>query len=84
MYKEYICVGWNGTLSSEYEDTSLTNTLGDLNLAYNLKKDKTYEYTVTSDDEVVHTENGTYSINNNEVVCTNTENKVTTFIVLNM
>ena len=80
MYKEYICIGWNGTLSSEYEDTSLTNTLGDLNLAYNLKKDKTYEYTVTSDDEVVHTENGTYSINNNEVVCISENGQISTFV----
>lgn len=80
MYKEYICISWNGTLSSEYEDTSLTNTLGDLNLTYNLKEDNTYVYTVTSDGEVVHTENGTYSMNNNEVICTNDNKKKTTFI----
>lgn len=80
MYKDYICIKWNGTLSNEYEDTSLTNTLGDLNLTYNLKEDNTYEYTVTSDGEVVHTENGTYSINNNEVICTNEDKKVTTFV----
>lgn len=80
MYKDYICIKWNGTLSNEYEDTSLTNTLGDLNLTYNLKEDNTYVYTVTSDGEVVHTENGTYSINNNEVICTNEDKKVTTFV----
>lgn len=80
IYKEYICIRWNGKLSKEYEDTELTNILGDLNLTYNLKEDKTYEYTVTSNGEVVHTENGTYSINNDEVICTNFENKVTTFI----
>ena len=80
IYDNYIGSWWNGTLSNEYEDTSLTNTLGDLNLTYNLKKDKTYEYTVTSDGEVVHTENGTYSINNDEVICTNENKQVTTFI----
>lgn len=80
MYKEYICIKWNGTLSNEYEDTSLTSILGDLNLTYNLKEDNTYEYTVTSNGEVVHTENGTYSINNNEVVCINKDKKITTFI----
>ena len=80
MYKDYICIKWNGTLSNEYEDTSLTNTLGDLNLTYNLKEDNTYEYTVTSEGEVVHTENGTYSINDNEVICTNEDKQVTTFI----
>lgn len=80
MYKDYICIKWNGTLSNEYEDTSLTNTLGDLNLTYNLKEDNTYKYTVTSNEEVVHTENGTYSINNKEVVCTNEDKQITTFI----
>ena len=54
--------------------------LGDLNLTYNLKEDNTYVYTVTSDGEVVHTENGTYSINNDEVICTNDDNINTTFI----
>lgn len=58
--------------------------LGDLNLEYNFYEDKTYKYTVTSDGEVVYNKNGTYSINNNEVICTNTKNKITTFIVLNM
>lgn len=80
IYDNYIGSWWNGTLSNEYEDTSLTNTLGDLNLTYNLKKDKTYEYTVTSDGEIVHTENGTYSINDNEAICTNENNINTTFI----
>ena len=80
MYKEYICISWNGTLSNKYEDVSLINTIGDLNLTYNLKEDKTYEYTVTSDGEIVYTENGTYSINNDEVICTNEDNVNTTFI----
>ena len=80
MYKEYICISWNGTLSNKYENVSLINTIGDLNLTYNLKEDKTYEYTVTSDGEIVYTENGTYSINNDEVICTNEDNVNTTFI----
>ena len=83
MYKEYICISWNGTLSNKYEDVSLINTIGDLNLTYNLKEDKTYEYTVTSDGEIVYTENGTYSINNDEVICTNEDNVNTTFININ-
>ena len=33
-------------------------------MSIEFKEDNTYEYTVTSDGEVVHTENGTYSINN--------------------
>lgn len=80
IYDNYIGSWWNGTLSKSYENTTLTSMLGDLNLEYGFNEDKTYKYTVTSGEEVVHTENGTYSINNNEVVCTNTENKRITFI----
>ena len=80
IYDNYIGSWWNGILSKSYENTTLTSRLGDLNLEYNFNEDKTYEYTVTSNGEVVHTENGTYSINNDEVICTNFENKVTTFI----
>lgn len=80
MYKDYICISWNGILSGTYEDILLTYTLGDLNLAYNLNKDKTYEYTVTSDGKIVHTENGTYSINGDKLTCTSNEGKVITFI----
>ena len=29
MYKEYICISWNGTLSNKYEDVSLINTIGE-------------------------------------------------------
>lgn len=80
LYKNYIGVFWNGTLPQIYEDTTITNTIGDLLLAYNFKEDKSYEYTVTSNNEIVHTENGTYTINNNEVVCTSEESVLTTFI----
>lgn len=80
LYKDYICILWNGTLSKTYDDTTITNTVGDLLLTFNFKEDKTYEYTVTSNNEIVHTENGTYEINDNEVVCTSEEGVVTTFI----
>ena len=80
MYKDYICISWNGILSSTYENISLTSTLGDLNLTYNLNKDKSYEYTVTSEGKIVHTENGTYLINDGKLTCTSNEGKVITFI----
>lgn len=81
IYKDYICVKWNGRLSKDYTNTSITNTLGeDLILTYNLKTDKTYEFIVTSNDEVVDTEYGTYSINGNEITCTSNEGQITTFI----
>lgn len=80
IYDNYIVSLWEGVLSKTYKDTIITNTLGDLILTYNFKEDKTYEYTVTSNNEIVHTENGTYTINIKEVVCTSEEGVVTTFI----
>ena len=56
------------------------HALGDLSLTYNFKEDKSYEYTVSSNNEIVHTENETYEINDNEVICTSEEGVVSTFI----
>ena len=80
LYNNYICIIWNGLLPKTYEDTTITNTLGDLLLTYNFKEDKSYEYTVTSSNEIVNTENGTYTVNDNEVICTKEDGVVTTFI----
>lgn len=81
VYNKYIGSWWKGTLSKTYENTTITNMIMDyLSLTYNFKEDKTYEYTVTSNNEIVHTENGTYEINDNEVVCTSKEGVATTFI----
>lgn len=71
---------WEGVLSITYKDTTITNILGDMILTYNFKENKTYEYTVTSNNKIVHTENGTYTINGKKVVCTSEEGIVTTFI----
>ncbi len=80
IYDNYIGSWWSGTLSKSYENTTLTSILGDLNLEYSFKEDKTYEYTVTSNEEVVNTEIGTYSIIDNKVICTSEDGVTTTFI----
>ena len=80
IYDNYIVSLWEGVLSITYKDTTITNILGDMILTYNFKEDKTYEYTVTSNNKIVHTENGTYTINGKKVVCTSEEGIVTTFI----
>lgn len=80
LYKNYICIMWKGTLSKTYKNATITNTLGDLLLTYNFKEDKSYEYTVTSNNEIVNTEHGTYTVNDNEVICTSEDNVTTTFI----
>lgn len=80
VYDKYIGSWWEGILPKTYENTTTKNYLGDLILSINFKEDKSYEYIVTSNNEIVHTEHGTYTINGNEVVCTSEEGGVTTFI----
>ena len=81
IYKDYICSSWDGTLPIADKNTSVTMAIIDnLILSVKFEENNRYEYTVTSDGEVVHTENGTYSINNDEVICTNEDNVNTTFI----
>lgn len=80
LYKNYIGIIWNGILPINNDDTAITNTLGDLILTYNFKEDKSYEYIVTSENKIVHTENGTYTVNHNEVVCVSEVGTTITFI----
>lgn len=81
VYNNYIGSWWDGILSKTYENTIITSEILDYWLfTYNFEEDKSYEYTVTSNNEIVHTENGTYTINDNEVVCTSEDGVVATFI----
>ena len=82
MYKDYICISWNGKIPKNYENFTITSEIPDAGIIYreNFKDDKTFEYTITSSGEVVQTKNGTYSINNNEVICTYNDGMITTFI----
>ena len=83
LYKDYIGHIWDGNLPSNYDDTTITGTNRDLFGTYYFKEDKSYEYVVTSNNECVHTETGTYTINDNEVVCVSEEGLKTTFINAN-
>ena len=67
-------------MSKTYEDVAITNTIGGLQHTYDFREDKSYEYAVTSNNEIVHTENGIYTVNGNEAVCTSEESVITTFI----
>lgn len=80
IYNNYIVSLWEGILPKTYENTTTKNYLGDLILSINFKEDKTYEYTVTSNNEIIHTENGTYTVNDNEVVCISEDGVTITFI----
>ena len=50
-----------------------------IHFCFTFNEDNTYEYSVTSNNQIVSTEYGTYSIDNNKVVCTSEENITTTF-----
>lgn len=81
LYKDYICVSCDGVLPKEYANTSISSKLSeDLILTYLLKAEQTYEFIVSSNDKILSTENGTYSINGNEVVCTSSDGIITTFV----
>lgn len=80
LYKNYIGSLWSGTLPTKNEDTTITCVLNDFTCKYHFKDDKTYELNTVSNNETVNTENGTYSINGDEVICTNDEGETTTFV----
>lgn len=80
IYNNYICSLWTGILPIKPQNATITCTLNGLTCEYSFNDNKVYEYTVTSDEEILHTENGTYSINNDEVICTNKNKQAITFI----
>lgn len=83
MYKNYICIIWEGKLPQNYTYATVSNELGeDLTLTYNFYDDKTYEFMASGRGETSYLENGTYSINGNEVVCISDE-IIATFININ-
>lgn len=81
LYKNYIGNRWEGVLSKKYDNATITRTiLGYSILTYNFKEDKSYEYTITSNNEIVHSEKGIYTVNDKEVVCVSEDGVTTTFI----
>lgn len=80
LYDDKIGKWLNGELPTNDIETSISCLLNGYEFKFHFKEDKSYEYTTTSNNEIVHTENGTYTINGNEVVCTSEEGVTTTFI----
>ena len=80
LYDGKIGKWLNGELPINDNETTISCLLNDYEFKFHFKENKSYEYTATSNNEIVHTENGTYTINDNEVVCTSEEGVVTTFI----
>lgn len=80
IYNDYICSVWEGDLPEEYDNTTITNKLADdFILSFVFNKDKSYEYTVTSNNNIVFSESGKYSISDNNVICTSNSNTTSTF-----
>ena len=82
VYDKYICSLWSGKLpNSNFEETEISlNLIDSLRIDCSFNNDGTYKQTTISNNEIVHTENGIYSISDNEVICTSEYNISTTFI----
>ncbi len=85
FYKNYICSLWTGVLPKNNNDeTIITCQIGveenSLQLSYTFNNDGTFAYNVNTNDEVVETKLGTYSVEDERVVCVEEDNIITTFI----
>lgn len=81
IYKEYICSLWTGSFPKTYSNITFSNELSkQLTLIYNFYENKNYEYSIKSNGKITVTETGTYAIKDNKVICTNIDNRITTFI----
>ncbi len=80
LYDGKIGKWLNGELPTNDIETSIFCLLNGYEFEFYFKEDKSYEYTATYNNEIVHTEYGTYTINGKEVVCTSEDGVVTTFI----
>lgn len=79
LYNDNIGIWFDGTLPINNDNTSISCLLNGYKFEYYFD-DETYKYTTTSNNEIVHSENGTYIINDNEVVCISEDGTETTFI----
>lgn len=77
---EKIGIWLDGSFPTNGIETSISCSLNGYEFKYHFKNDKSYEHTITSNNEIIHTEKGTYSINGNEVICTSEDGIITTFI----
>lgn len=84
LYEDYICSLWEGNLPKDYTDTTISYEFEFVDeeyiFTYTFKNDMTYEYTASSNEEILETKAGTYLIDKNTVTCTSENNNVITFI----
>lgn len=80
LYNDNIGVCLDGLLPINNIESYISCLLNGYNFEYHFNNDETYEYTASSNNEIIHTEYGTYTVNDNNVVCTNEDGIITTFI----
>lgn len=80
LYDGKIGKWLDGTLPTNDVETSISCSLNGYIFKFHFYNDGTYESTTTSKDEIVHTEYGIYTINDNKIVCTSEDGVTTTFI----
>ncbi len=80
LYNDSIGIWLDGTLPITETQTYISCLLNGYIFEFHFNNDGTYEHTSISNNEIVHTDNGIYTTNENEVVCTSEEGVTTTFI----
>ncbi len=82
IYKNYIGFWCEGEFPSENNKTAEISLILSENAhsEYRFKEDGTYQYIALSDNEIVPIEEGTYSVSNNVLTCTNVKNEVRNFL----
>lgn len=80
LYNDYIGIWLDGTLPTNNTEAFISCSLNGFGFEFHFNNDNTYEYITISNSEIDHTESGTYSVNENKVVCTGEDGATTTFI----
>lgn len=79
LYDDNIVICYDGTLPINDVETSISHSFNDYKFEYFFDNDGIYRYTVTFNTEIIHTGNGTYTVNGNEVVCISEDSSSITF-----
>lgn len=81
LYNGSIGIWLDGMLPINEIQTSISCSLNGYEFEFHFdSNNKTYRHTTILEGEIMSTENGTYTVEDNEVVCTNEDGVIRTFI----